>query len=199
MAGLSQWFSGQPKSIKLRLVVTAIFVFIIFGIVFSQNQTNATIDTQQIETSESQSSELPISNNANDSALHVHVVGEVVQPGLYQLDFGSRVSDAVAAAGGFTTVALQTSVNLARQLADGEQVVVLSLESVASGDDSGLVSLNRASAAQLAELPGIGPALAERIIAYRTESGGFSSVAQLQEVSGIGEKVYAQLESLVTL
>ena len=192
MSGIGDWFSGQPRSIKLRLLGFAVATALIFGVVFSQNQSQVVVDSVASEVAS------PIASVT--SALHVHVVGEVLQPGLYQLDFGSRVSDAVSAAGGFTKDAIETSVNLARQLADGEQVVVLSKADLEQGGGvGGLVSLNRASATELDSLPGIGPALAERIIAYRAEIGGFSSISQLQEVSGIGDKVFSQLESLVTL
>lgn len=200
MSGFGEWFGKQPKSIRVRLVLTAILVAVIFGIVFSQNQNASGVGAQSPVITESGLSESPSSESSFEATLHVHVVGEVLQPGLYQLDFGSRVSDAVAAAGGFTVDAVETSVNLARQLADGEQVVVLSkIVDEGGGGDSGLVSLNRATEAELDELPGIGPALAERIVAFRKERGGFSSVSQLQEVSGIGDKVYAQIEPLVTL
>lgn len=199
MSGFGDWFTKQPKAVRVRLVLTAGLVAVIFGIVFSQSQAapEAIVDTPAISQSGTDGS--LSDGDGFQSSLHVHVVGEVVQPGLYQLDFGSRVSDAIAAAGGFTVDAVETSVNLARQLADGEQVVVLSQTPEDSGTDSGLVSLNRATEAELDELPGIGPALAARIVAFRKERGGFSSVSQLQEVSGIGEKVYAQIESLVTL
>lgn len=132
--------------------------------------------------------------------VQVHVVGEVANPGLYELSLGARVEDAVLAAGGFLEAALQHSVNLARTLSDGEQIVVLGPKDL-EGDNSsgGLISINRADLAQLDKLPGVGPALANRILELRTQLGSFSDIRQLREVSGIGEKLFANIKDLVTL
>lgn len=142
----------------------------------------------------------------------VHVAGEVVSPGLVRLPVGSRVADAVAAAGGAGPNADLDAVNLARVLVDGEQVYLPAPgESVpatsgqgggaatGSGVAAALINLNQASAAELEELPGIGPSLAARIVAWREEHGGFQDVAELDEVSGIGPSLMAQLTPLVTL
>lgn len=134
--------------------------------------------------------------------LYVHVVGEVAKPGMYQLPIGARLVDAVFAAGGLTENADNASVNLARELVDGEQIIVFSIsqEGEAAGTtSSGLVSLNRASDKELEELPGIGPALAGRIIAWREANGGFKSVQDLLKVSGIGESLLSGVVDLVTL
>jgi competence protein ComEA len=134
--------------------------------------------------------------------LYVHVVGEVSSPGMYQLPIGARLVDAVFAAGGLTEDADNASVNLARELTDGEQIVVFSIsqEGEAAGTTaSGLVSLNRASDTELEDLPGIGPALSSRIIAWREANGGFKSVQDLLKVSGIGESLLAGVIDLVTL
>jgi len=134
--------------------------------------------------------------------LYVHVVGEVSSPGMYQLPIGARLVDAVFAAGGLTEDADNASVNLARELTDGEQIVVFSIsqEGEAAGTTaSGLVSLNRASDKELEDLPGIGPALSSRIIAWREANGGFKSVQDLLKVSGIGESLLAGVIDLVTL
>jgi competence protein ComEA len=134
--------------------------------------------------------------------LYVHVVGEVASPGMYQLPIGARLVDAVFAAGGLTDEADNASVNLARELADGEQIIVFSIsqEGAAPGTNSaGLISLNRAGDKELEELPGIGPALAGRIIAWREANGGFKSVQDLLKVSGIGENLLAGVIDLVTL
>jgi len=134
--------------------------------------------------------------------LYVHVVGEVSSPGMYQLPIGARLVDAVFAAGGLTEDADNASINLARELTDGEQIVVFSIsqEGEAAGTTaSGLVSLNRASDKELEDLPGIGPALSSRIIAWREANGGFKSVQDLLKVSGIGESLLAGVIDLVTL
>jgi competence protein ComEA len=121
---------------------------------------------------------------------------------MYQLPIGARLVDAVFAAGGLTEEADNASVNLARELTDGEQIIVFSIsqEGEAAGSTaSGLVSLNRAGDKELEELPGIGPALAGRIIAWREANGGFKSVQDLLKVSGIGESLLAGVVDLVTL
>lgn len=127
--------------------------------------------------------------------LYVHVLGAVERPGLYVLGIDARLIDAVAAAGGTTDDADLAGVNLARVLADGEQVVVPVLgESTVSGapvagsaDD--LIDLNTADQTALETLPRIGPALAQRIIAWREENGRFQSIDDLLAVPGIGEKL----------
>jgi len=110
--------------------------------------------------------------------------------------------DAVFAAGGLTDSADNSSVNLARELSDGEQVVVFSIndQDEAMGTSSGgLISINRASNKQLEELPGIGPALSARIVAWREANGGFKSIEDLLKVSGIGENLLSGVMDLVTL
>ena len=143
--------------------------------------------------------------------IFVHVVGCVARPGLVEVERGSRVADAVNAAGGFTEDARSDSVNLAREVQDGEQVVVSSSEQVddpagavqpqgapVGADISGdRVNINAATSEQLQALPGIGPALAERIVGDRAANGAFASVQDITRVSGIGEKKFAQIESLI--
>lgn len=137
--------------------------------------------------------------------LFVHVVGAVQNPGMYQLNFNARVFDAVQAAGGLTQDADQASVNLARVLSDGEQIVVYRVgenpNQAATGGAQGataLININRASVTELDALPGIGPAIAARMIDWRTANGGFKKKDDLMQVKGIGQKLFAQIKDLVS-
>jgi competence protein ComEA len=145
--------------------------------------------------------------------LVVHVAGQVRRAGIVRLATGDRVVDAVDAAGGATAEADLAAVNLARPVVDGEQVYVprpgelppapASPAGSAAGGAEGpggagaVIDLNTADAPALDSLPGVGPVLAERILAWRTEHGRFTSVDELGEVSGIGEKLLAQLSDRV--
>ena len=141
----------------------------------------------------------------------VHVAGLVANPGVVVLPGGSRVVDAVEAAGGAQSTVDLTSLNLARRLADGEQILVgvaVGPDSSGPGGDggegggtdlSGTVDLNSATAEQLDTLPGIGPALAGRILDWREQNGRFTAVDELREVPGIGEKKFAAITDLVSV
>lgn len=129
-----------------------------------------------------------------DRELVVHVAGAVRRPGLVHLREGARAGDAIRAAGGARRGADLAGVNLAMRIVDGQQVVVPGAGVVAPGSGAGgPVSLNAATVEQLDELDGIGPGLAEKIVEYRTQNGGFRSVDELADVPGIGEK---RLEAL---
>lgn len=141
----------------------------------------------------------------------VHVVGQVAAPGLVTVPADARVADALDAAGGATPEADLAALNLARTVTDGEQIVVPrpgeavpapdaggpAAASGAGAAADGVVDLNSADAAALDALPGIGPVLAERIVAWREENGPFTSVDELGEVSGIGPAVLADVRDLV--
>lgn len=151
---------------------------------------------------------MPASASSGSSGLQatvmVQVVGEVARPGVFSLKVGSRVLDAVFAAGGFTKSADQASVNLARLLSDGEQILVLPINESGNGPStfgsaSATVNLNLADSATLDSLPGIGPTLAQRIIDYRQANGGFRSLSDLGKVAGIGQALLARLKPLISL
>lgn len=132
----------------------------------------------------------------------VSVGGKVRRPGLVRLPAGSRVDDAIRAAGGPSSGADVGLVNLARRLVDGEQVLVgvdPPPGAAPAGVAGGLLDLNGATASDLDALPGIGPVLAQRIVDWRTRNGRFASVDQLREVPGIGEAKYQDLREKVTV
>lgn len=156
------------------------------------------------------------SSETTPAALVVHVVGAVRHPGVYELPEGARVSAALEAAGGALPDARLSAVNLARPLADGEQIAVPDEDEVAAGV-SGLgaatlggvpapaaapgapLDINAADAAALDTLPGVGPSTAQKIVADREANGPFASVADLGRVSGIGPKKLEQLKGLVVV
>jgi competence protein ComEA len=134
----------------------------------------------------------------------VAVQGRVARPGLYRLPPGSRVADALDAAGGALPGVDLSYLNLARKLTDGELLLIGATPppdqaGTAGSQAGGKVDLNSATLAQLDALPGVGPALAQRIVDYRTAHGGFRSVDELRKVQGIGEAKFAQLKDLVTV
>jgi competence protein ComEA len=143
--------------------------------------------------------------------LMIHVDGSVQQPGVYPLSRGSRVQDALLAAGGMTGEANTAAVNLAAPLRDGEKLHIPAQgtpfaprapayeEETAQPNLVGPVNLNSASLEALENLPGIGPTRASQIIAYREQNGGFQSIEEIMEVSGIGPASFERLKDWITV
>ncbi len=149
----------------------------------------------------------PAADAAASEHVTVHVVGAVRRPGVYRLEAGRRGHDALRAAGGATRRADLAGLNLAATLLDGTQVLVPERGAAratrpagsTASDDVPVVRLNAADAAALDALPGVGPATAARILAWRDEHGGFTSVDDLLEVPGIGPAKLEALRSLVAV
>jgi len=187
MHHLRHWFQTRTTQQRRQLLAAAAVVAALFGLWLS-NQ-SATVPQKT-----------PTAAEVNlPSKVRVHVVGAVAIPGLYELELGSIANDAISAAGGFTADALQQTVNLARIVSDGEQILVRSLTEVLAGSGDGLISLNLATPSELEGLPGIGPSLAKRIAEYRSQRGSFSSIEEVTSVSGIGTKLFDQIKDLITL
>jgi competence protein ComEA len=185
----------SPRALKATITVLAVVAFGTY--VFSSSLGKE--DTVTITKGSSVDVE---PKDVKTPKIYVHVAGSVKSPGIYQLDSGTRVYDAVLAAGGFTSKANQASVNMARALNDGEQLLISSGSGPQAFDNSmnsSLISLNQASASQLEDLPGVGPALAGRMIDWRTANGGFKAKEDLLNVAGIGDKLFASVKDLVTL
>lgn len=149
--------------------------------------------------------------SAPPAQIWVSVTGRVVTPGLYQLPGDARVADALTAAGGLIDQIDLTGINLAQPLTDGQSVVVAEHGTAvasasappggigAAAPPIGLLNLNTADQTAFEALPGVGPVMAQAILTWRTDNGPFSSVDQLQEISGIGPARFAQLAPLVTV
>ena len=152
---------------------------------------------------------LNVEPDPDPNQLRVWVGGEVARPGIYTLSRGARVADALAAAGGVLERGDASSLGMAEPVADSEQIIVPPQQAAAPASTAaetapslpagnGAININTASAAQLEELPGIGPALAERVIAYREQHGPFQTVEELAEVSGISDRMVDELRALIT-
>ena len=178
--------SGE-RSARKKLIVTAVLlVTIVVLILTGQNSSEPVIVQAK-----------PKSSDTSFETGFIHLSGAVLHPGVYAIDSGARLFEVVTLAGGFTKDADQGSVNLARIVVDGEQVLISS-EGADSSSDS-LIHLNRASASDLDALPGIGPTLSQRIIDWREANGSFKAVEDLRSVAGIGDRLYSGIRSLVTL
>lgn len=223
----------MPTSLRIGLVLLgAIILFILFQGLWqlSSGDTHLIDGSAQsswqeegeegLTVTQAEAAQEGTASTAQSVRLSVHVLGEVANPGLYEVDAGSRVQAAIDAAGGFTNDASQGSVNLAREIVDGEQIVVASKNasaagasgagsagtassgtsaSGASGASGGLVNINTADIAGLSSLSGIGEATAKKIIADREKNGPFKTTKDITRVSGIGDKKYEAIKDSITV
>ena len=199
-------FTPEQRRGLLVIGIGAITLTIFF---FLSSRTEAVPVLQEKSTSSG-----PIPTSANSTApgtssnqvIYIDVAGKVKTPGVYQLPEGSRVIDAITIAGGVKLGVSTSHINLARKLVDGEQVLIMKEKFISAPTSSGRksifagkVSLNSASKAQFDSLPGIGPVIAQRIIDYRNKNGPFQTLESIQSVSGIGESIFRQISSRLTL
>jgi competence protein ComEA len=190
----------DPRRALVRRVAGVALVLVLAGLgiaVFVTAVTPHGTSTVVAPSGEPRESGAPVS-----TAIYVHILGEVRRPGLYALRDGDRAVDAVAAAGGFTEAADAAGLNLARFVSDGEQIIVPAIGEVPAAGPAGVpgkVNLNTADAALLDTLPGVGPATAAQIIAWRDQNGRFESIEDLLDVSGIGQAKFDGLRDLVTI
>ena len=153
----------------------------------------------------------PAGNNQSSSeaekVILVHVAGAVNNPGLWPLHQGTRVNDAISAAGGTTANADVNRVNLAATLTDGSRVYIPQIGEYVTDEDldissvlakGGLIDINLANRDELTSLPAIGTAKADAIIAYRQTHGDFTTIEDIMDVAGIGQSIFDQIKNLIT-
>ena len=186
------------QAIRPIFKIAATAVLITAGLVWLNRPTSVALP-------ESVSPGIPIASNSQAAVspqgfdqIVVDVKGDVLTPGLVTLPAGSRVADAIAAAGGVVPSANVTSLNLAERLSDGQMIFIGNAQSMEMSSDS-RININLASETELDSLPGVGPVMAGRIIAWRESNQRFHSIEELQEVPGIGPKVFANLKPLVRI
>ena len=216
----------KPALVGIFLLITALLASGALSLANAHNATAVVVSTSsdtplidgEIEANSISDQASASGLHDDEQAIYVHVAGEVCNPGFYKLDASSRVNDAVQAAGGFTENADTSSINLARRISDGEQLVVLSLrdntvqaqidsidtpsdQSSASDAYQGiaLVNVNRATAVELQSVPGIGPSTAQKIVEDRKSHGPYSALQDLTRVSGIGDKKLEAISPYLTV
>ena len=199
-----------------RPLLVLLFIAVLAGGSLLWNRLGSDQHPQEIQLTKTASDSKTSDDIGEDAAvtaaahnITVYVSGEVNAPGLVELEADSRIGEAVEACGGFTALADKASVNLAQKAEDGMQINIQprreetqtdgTASSPAHVNEDGIVHLNTAEKAELDTLPGIGPAMADRIIAYRRENGSFKSIEEIKNVKGIGEAKFAQMKDRLRL
>lgn len=202
---------------KLKVKIIIVVLVILVGFYVFNNRENDNFDNEEIYVDSSETVET-VSNSVSVETIEkikIHIIGEVNNPGIYELEIGARIQDAIIAAGGESNDADLNKVNLAYELEDGQKIDIPSIfdeENAYIYSDAGTnvliqqegetsmsekINVNKASLEELQQIRGIGPALAEKIIAYREEIGKFQTVEDLKNVSGIGDKKYETIKEYI--
>ncbi len=211
---------------KQKIIVFIIAVVVAIGMIYfiySKNQVDDNINLENdILVSENSTKDSSKETSSDDEVI-VHVTGSVKSPGVVKLKEGSRIEDAIEAAGGLTENADISKVNLAFVVEDGtkiripssldedigdgdvvdsgsgENIVVEENTTTSSGKSGQVVNINKASESELETLPGIGASLAGRIVEYRSQNGRFASVEDIKNVSGIGESKFNSIRDFISV
>ena len=186
---------------KIKRIVIVVFMCSICCLLKACNETN---DDEKLIVDVSDDNATDEKYVETQAMLCVYIVGEVVNPGVYELCDGARIHDVTDMAGGFTDMAAQDYINLADRITDGEKIVVYSVEEVQNAETeleekSLLVNINTADEDMLMTLPGIGESRAGDIIKYREENGRFENIEDIMNVSGIKESAFSKIENLITV
>ncbi|MBQ6992017.1 MAG: helix-hairpin-helix domain-containing protein [Clostridia bacterium] len=196
---------------KQKIILTIITIIIIFiiGIFLITKDKNVENEYQQYIVDENEEVE---EKDIEKEKIKIHVIGEVQNTGMIELDEGARISDIIEAAGGSTENADLSKVNLAYEVEDGQKVYIPSINDerveqyVTNGSGEGiieeetkkgLVNINTATQTELETLPGIGPSTALKIITYREENGKFQSIEDIKNIPGIGESKFKNIKEFI--
>lgn len=207
---------------KQKIIVIAIAGIVAIGImyfIYNKNQVKEDINIEnEILVNNVSTNE----NNTNDDIVVIHITGSVKNPGIVKLKEGSRIEDAIEAAGGLTENADITKVNLAYIVEDGTKIKIPSASEEDIGDEDIIdsksgdniiieentvwannttqtININKATEKEFQTLPGIGPSLASKIIEYRNQNGKFGSIEDIKNVNGVGDSKYEKIKDLITV
>lgn len=207
---------------KQKIIVIAIAGIVAIGImyfIYNKNQVKEDINIEnEILVNNVSTNE----NNTNDDIVIIHITGSVKNPGIVKLKEGSRIEDAIEAAGGLTENADITKVNLAYVVEDGTKIkipsaseedigdediidsksgdnIIIEENTISSNNSIQTININKATEKEFETLPGIGPSLASKIIEYRNQNGKFGSIEDIKNVNGIGDSKYEKIKNLITV
>ena len=207
---------------KQKIIVIAIAGIVAIGImyfIYNKNQVKEDINIEnEILVNNVSTNE----NNINDDIVIIHITGSVKNPGIVKLKEGSRIEDAIEAAGGLTENADITKVNLAYVVEDGTKIkipsaseedigdediidsksgdnIIIEENTISSNNSKQTININKATEKEFETLPGIGPSLASKIIEYRNQNGKFGSIEDIKNVNGIGDNKYEKIKDLITV
>lgn len=200
---MKEWL--EIHKLKIFIIFIIFFLCIYFYLSTSKKVMNISEEKPPL-ISEQMAQEHVEVEEQEEISMMVDVKGEVLRPGVYQANHGERVIDLINKAGGFTKEANQDQVNLSQHIED-EMVIFVpeiggesgSAQNQIDNKQSDLVNINKASESELQTLPGIGPSKAMSIIEYRETNGGFKTIEDLKEISGIGEKTFEKLEAHISV
>ena len=207
---------------KQKIIVIAIAGIVVIGIMYFIYNKNQVKEDINIENEILVNNVITNENNTNDDIVIIHITGSVKNPGIVKLKEGSRIEDAIEAAGGLTENADITKVNLAYVVEDGTKIkipsaseedigdediidsksgenIVIEENTVSSNNSTQTININKATEKEFETLPGIGPSLASKIIEYRNQNGKFGSIEDIKNVNGIGDSKYEKIKDLITV
>ncbi|HZK37868.1 MAG TPA: helix-hairpin-helix domain-containing protein [Clostridia bacterium] len=206
---------GVKNKQSIILVITIIVIVLVFSIsnYIKQQKVYVLSDGTKENIIGDYYNENNMVEQSDGGKIVVHIEGEVEKPGVYELKKDSRVYDAIDAAGGLLKDADRRRINLAKKIIDEEYIYIANkneedieiryrdnlLIPTGTIENTNLININRANIMELKELPGIGDVLAGRIIEYRNEKGGFKSIEEIKNVSGIGDKKFSDIKDKVTI
>ena len=207
---------------KQKIIVIAIAGIVAIGIMYFIYNKNQVKEDINIENEILVNNVITNENNTNDDIVIIHITGSVKNPGIVKLKEGSRIEDAIEAAGGLTEIADITKVNLAYVVEDGTKIkipsaseedigdediidsksgdnIIIEENTLSSNNSTQTININKATEKEFETLPGIGPSLASKIIEYRNQNGKFESIEDIKNVNGIGDNKYEKIKDLITV
>jgi competence protein ComEA len=199
-------FMDLNKREKYGLMVFVIIIISVIAVFYYRDSRSTAIEVIGKKPTQEKTEK---SEGIENNTISAYICGEITKPGVYALNEGDRLFKLIEIAGGFTQKSDKEAINLSEKLTDEAFIKIPSVEEVEVGNKltsttssnvtSGKININRATLEELKELPRIGDAIAQRIIDYIKENGSFKAIEELNNVSGIGDKIYEGLKDKITI